>query len=103
MPLSRWMYLIAVLVGVGCLEVAQRSALVTEGYAVAQRQQAVDERAAAVSWLDTRVAGLSSPAHLAQVAQERHLKLVAWSTLEGAPSRNRPFVQVATLSDEVSE
>jgi len=103
MALSRWMILIAVLIGLGCLEVAQRSALVTSGYAVAERQRAVDERDAAVSWLNAQVIGLSSPAHLAQVAQQRRLKLVAWSTLEAVPSRSRSPVRMAALSDEGPE
>ncbi len=103
MSLSRWMVLIAVLVGLGCLEVAQRSAMVAEGYAVAERQHAVNERTAAVSWLNAQVIGLSSPAHLAHVAQERRLKLVAWSILESALSRKPALVQVASVSSEASE
>jgi hypothetical protein len=103
MTFSRWMILIAALVGVGCLEVAQRSALVRSGYAVAERQRAVEAHDAAVTWLNAQVIGLSSPAHLAQVAQQRRLKLVAWSTLEAAPSRSHSPVRMAALSGREAE
>ena len=85
MPLSRWMSLIAVLVGIGCLEVAQRNAIVLSGYAVGSQAERLHAQQTEVAWLSSKVTGLSSPSHLAQVARERQLKLVAWSTLSTPP------------------
>lgn len=81
MALSRWLLLIGAVVGLGCLQVAQRNVLMMRGYAIGEGRAQVHAKDAEVSWANARVAGLASPVHLAQVAQERRLKLVAWSTL----------------------
>ena len=81
MRLSRWLALIGVVVGVGCLQVSQRNALFMKGYAVGERARAVETQQTQVSWLRTRVVGLASPQRLGRVAQDQRLKLVAWSTL----------------------
>ena len=81
MLLSRWMLLIGVVVGLGCLQVAQRNAIFLKGYAVGDRIDQVHTQETEVSWLGARVVGLESPTRLSQLAQERHLKLVAWSML----------------------
>lgn len=81
MALGRWLLLIGTVVGLGCLQVAQRNALMVTGYAVGEGRAQVHAKQTEVSWAGARVAGLSSPVHLAEVAQERRLKLVAWSTL----------------------
>jgi hypothetical protein len=86
MSLSRWLTLIAVLVGLGVLQVAQRNALFLKGYALGDRSDRVHAQETEVSWLNTRVLGLASPTRLSHVAQERNLKLVAWSTLSPAGS-----------------
>ncbi len=84
MNLSRWILVIGLMVGVGCLRVAQRNAIYLKGYAVGERMGRVHETQRDVSWLTADVIGLESPSRLARVAEERQLKLVAWSTL--APS-----------------
>ncbi len=80
------MMLIAVLVGLGCLKVSQRNAIFLQAYAIGDRLSRIHTQETDVSWLNTRVVGLSSPTHLADVAQERRLNLVAWSTFAGPPS-----------------
>ena len=81
MPLRLWFVLIGVVVGLGCLQVAQHNAVFMKGYAVGERTRHLHAQQTDVSWLNVQVAGLSSPAHLAQVARDRRLNLVAWSTL----------------------
>ena len=81
MCLSYWLGLVALVTGIGCLQVSQRTAIVLSGYAVGERMQRVHAQETDVSWLNANVVGLASPARLAQAAQERHLKLVAWSTV----------------------
>ena len=84
MRLSGWITLVAVMVGLGCLQVSQRNALFLKGYEVGERMSRVHAQDTDVSWLRARVGGLTSPTRLARVAQERRLQLVAWSTLERA-------------------
>ena len=81
MLLSRWMTLIGIVVALGCLEVSQRNAIFLKGYALGDRLGQVHTQETDVSWLNAHVTGLASPGRLSQVAQERRLKLVAWSTL----------------------
>ncbi|MBI3321608.1 MAG: hypothetical protein HYZ91_05010 [Candidatus Omnitrophica bacterium] len=87
MRLSQWMCLLALVVGLGCLQVGQRNALFLKGYAVGERVRHLHEQETEFSWLRARVAGLVSPVHLAQAARDRRLKLVAWSTFASAPLR----------------
>lgn len=86
MRLSRWLALIAMLVGIGFLQVSQRNAIVLKAYAVGEGMHQVHAKETDVAWLNAEVAGLVSPAHLAQVARERRLKLVARTTLSTRPS-----------------
>jgi len=85
MPLSRWMALIGLVVGLGCLRVTQHHAVVFKGYAVGDRASRVHAQHNEVAWLNARIAGLASPAHLGEVAQQRHLKFIARSTLQARP------------------
>lgn len=78
------MALIGVVVGLGCLQVAQRNAIFLKGYAVGERMHRVHTRENEVAWLSTRVTGLASPMRLADIAKERRLTLVAWSRLSPA-------------------
>lgn len=94
MRLGRWLMLVAVMVGMGLLQVAQRNAVFVKGYAVGERMHRVHTQATEVAWLHAEVEALQSPTHLAQVVQERHLKLVAWSPL--AP----PLVHLAAGASE---
>ena len=81
MALSRWMSLIGIVVALGCLKVTQQNAVYLKGYAVGERLANVHRQETDVAWLNARVTGLESPGHLAQAAQDRQLKLVAWSML----------------------
>ena len=86
MRLSRWMILIALFVSLGCLQVAQRTAMVLKGYAVGERMQRVHAQENEIAWLDARVTGLGSPSRLARAQEDRQLKLVAWSRLSPGPA-----------------
>ena len=85
MRFSYWMMLIAVVVGVGWLQVSQRNALFLKGYAVGERLQRVHVQETDLSWLHAKVVGLTSPTRLAEVAQHRQLNFVAWSRLAPLP------------------
>ena len=107
MRLTHWMALIGLVVGLGCLQVTQRNALVFKGYAVGERMGRVHRQEADVSWLNMRVVGLTSPTHLSQVAKERRLNLVARMTLppageHGQPraTPSRPLVHLAAITPE---
>ena len=98
MRLAHWMMLIGFVVGLGCLQVAQRNAIVLTGYSVGERVTRVHQQEADVSWLNMQVVGLTSPTHLAQIAKERRLNLVARVTLPAAlPSGGaaKPAVRLA--------
>lgn len=103
MRLSRWFLAIACVVGLGCLQVAQRTAIVMKGYALGERMHRVHTQATDVSWETMEVAGLSSPAHLSQVAQERRMNLVAWRPLREEPSTTTPMVRVASLEADTRD
>ena len=101
------MLLIGVIVGLGCLQVAQRNAIFLKGYAVGDRIDRVHTQETEVSWLGARVVGLGSPTRLSQLAQERHLKLVAWSMrLPAAPDAGTggrvsdPLTHLASLGPD---
>ena len=89
MKFSRWLLLIAAMVGVGLVQVAWHNAIYFTGYAIGDRLHRVQTIEREVAWLDTQVTGLGSPVRLADVAQQRQLTLVAWSmipTLPAAPA-----------------
>ena len=98
MRLSRWMGLVGLMVGLGCLQVAERTAVVLKGYAVGDRLSRAHIASADVAWAESRVTGLTSPVHLALAAHERHLTLVAQASLADAPmvtktaAKARPIV-----------
>lgn len=79
MRLSRWLVLIAALVGLGCLQVAQRNAIFLGGYAAGDRLSKLHAKEIEVGWLNANVTEHRSPVALDQAAQERRLNLVAWS------------------------
>ena len=81
MRLSGWMTLIGVLVAVGCVAVSQHNAVYGQGYAVGRRLHRLHAEQSDVSRLRAQVTGLEAPTRLAKVAEDRRLKLVAWSTL----------------------
>ena len=86
MRMSQWMLAIGIVVGIGCLRVTQRTALVMKSYAVGERSVRLHARDNEIAWLQTRVARMSSPVRLAQVAEERRMDLVAWSRLLPPPT-----------------
>ena len=96
MPLSRWMGLIGIVVTFGCLKVSEHNALYLKGYAVGERLTRVHQQETTLSWLHAQVTGLESPGRLARAAQDRQLKLVAWSTL----SPERAFAAVRAAENE---
>lgn len=102
MRLSHWIALLALTVGIGLLRVSQRNALMLQGYAVGERLQRVHAKETDVTWLTARVDGLASPTHLAQVAEERRLKLVARSTLAAFSARAERPIRLAA-GDELSD
>ena len=77
----QWLALIGGMVGLGCLQVSQHNAVFLNAYAVGERLERVRTRQTEVARLQADVEGLASPSRLTRVAQERHLTLVAWSTL----------------------
>lgn len=84
MKLSSWTVLIGLLVGLGCLQVTARNAVVLKGYAVGERTDRLHDQETDLAWLRADVQALRSPVRLSAVAQERQLKLVARSTLSSA-------------------
>ncbi|MDP3703729.1 MAG: hypothetical protein Q8R78_05020 [Candidatus Omnitrophota bacterium] len=110
--MSRWLCLLGVFVVAGSLQVAQRTLIVLKGYGVGERLQQVHDREVALALLDTRVTGLHSPTHLARIANERQLKLVAWSRMDhalaaesGAPAPDARPAQLAAwdLQDDTAD
>jgi len=97
MNLRRWMTLVGAVVVLGLLQVAQRNAIVLQGYGLGERVAHTHKQQTDVGWLQTRVAGLSSPGALAGAQESRRLKLVARSTLH--PSAAGPM-HLASTQDE---
>ena len=85
-PLSRWMLLIAIMVGVGCVRVAQQTALVMEGYQVGDLLRQLCAQQGEWLWARAQMVGLQAPARLAHTMEDRQLKLVAWLRLPPVPS-----------------
>ena len=77
MRYARWLLVIAGVAGFGCLQVAQRTAILLKGYALGERMERVHSQQTAVSLETMKVEELSSPAHLAQVAQDERMNFVA--------------------------
>lgn len=103
MRLSRWLGLVGVLVAVGCLQVAQRTAILLQGYRVGTQVSQLHAQGADVSWLSAQVAELSSPSHLAEVVHERGMTFVAWSTVDAKTPQGNGLVRVAVAQDDTSD
>jgi hypothetical protein len=103
MRLSRWFLGLACVVGLGCLQVAQRTAIVRKGYALGERMNRVHAQRTDVSLETMQVAGLLSPAHLSQVAREQRMNLAAWWALRAEPSTATPLVHVASVQSETGD
>lgn len=100
MRFSRWLLIVGLVVGLGCLQVVQHTALLLRGYAVGRRLRQVHRQETAVSWLSAEVDGLGSPSRLAQVSKEQRLKLVAWSPL--SPTQASADLVPVALSEPVA-
>lgn len=85
MPVSRWFLLLAAMVALGALQVAQRTAIVLKGYALGERMDRLHTQATHAALETMEVAGLVSPAHLSQAVKDRQMQLVAWSALQENP------------------
>jgi len=103
MRLSRWLGCVGVLVAIGCLQVAQRTAILLQGYRLGTQVSQLHTQGADVSWLSAHVAELSSPSHLAEVVRERGMKFVAWSTVDAASSSDAELVRVAAAQDDTAD
>ena len=93
MSCARRLAIIGIVTGVGMAQVATRNALWLKSYALGERVEQTHQAETDVAWLQARVLHLTSPDHLSDTAQTRHLNLVAWSTL--SPE------QVHVLADSV--
>lgn len=100
MRLSRWFAAIVVMTGLGLLQVALRNGLILQSYAVGERTAKLHTHETETEWLSARVLGLTSPTHLAQVAQARRLNLVAWNTLSTASPQPTLLAQADGSPDE---
>lgn len=85
MRLTRGMIVIGALVMVGTVRVWQQTALLKQGYAVAERLERLRNTERDVRWTQAEVDRLSGPGRLAQVAEHRRFEMVAWSPLPIAP------------------
>lgn len=96
MPLARGLVMVAVLVALGCLQVAQRNALLVKGYRVGSLTAQVHAQETQLALRRAEVAGMASPQALARAAAQRHLKLVAWETVDHQP----PGLRVAAAAPD---
>lgn len=81
MTFTRWLAAIGLLTGLGLLKVGQQNALLLKSYALGERVQKTHEQETELAWLNARVMSLTSPNNLSKTAEDRHMKLVAWATL----------------------
>ena len=81
MNMKRWMVLIGGMVLIGVARVAQHTSLRLQSYAVGQRTVRLHELDNQTQWMEAQVVGAQSPLHLARLAKERKLNLVAWSSM----------------------
>ncbi len=84
MQLQHWFLLIGLMVGMGMLRTAQQNALIVSGYALGDRAEQLHEQDVQMKRLRADVLELASPVHLADVARERRMKLVAWTSVQPA-------------------
>ncbi len=102
MRLSRWITLIAILVGLGCLQVSQRNAIFLKGYALGERTDRMHIQETDLSWLYASVVRLESPTHLARVAGDWSMTFEARKTVSATPVPAKGPIQLAVgdLTDE---
>jgi hypothetical protein len=81
--------------GLGMILVAQRNAVLRSSYCVGEGIRQVHAQQMQLAWQQTRVIGLSAPAGLSDVQQQRGLRFIARSTLRPARESESGFVQLA--------
>ena len=99
MRLSRWLGLVGILVVIGCLQVAQRTAITLQGYRVGAQLSELQTQGADIAWRNAQVASLLAPAHLAEVVHEGGMKFVAWSTVEEPSVQPPSEVRMASAGE----
>lgn len=86
MAVKKWAIAIGLMVGLGLLQVAQRNALLLEGYALGERVEQMHKDQVVLHWLQADVTRLGSPSALADAAQTRKWKFVAREVAPKAPA-----------------
>ncbi len=64
MSVYRWLVLIGIVVIVGCLQVAQRTAVFLKGYGLGERSNQIHAQETEVLWLKAQTISLVSPRRL---------------------------------------
>ncbi len=82
--LRRWLFVVALMTGVGIAKVAQQTALSQAAYRVGRAYRAEHELENETVWLRTQVLSMHSPIALARTMRDKHVALVAWSNLPSA-------------------
>ena len=88
MTLKRWLFLIMGLALLGCLQVAQRTALFLKGYELGAKDHQVHLQETEVSWLRNEVIALVSPVRLAEQTKTLVTKANATTKSRKASGRN---------------
>jgi len=99
-----WFMVIALLVVLGCLLAAQRLSIFARAYEVGEQMGRLHAAESDVAWLATQVEALASPTYLSQIAKERNLQFVAWSTLPEVDTASQDdFIHVAAVTQGESD
>lgn len=93
MAIKKWTIAIGLMALLGCLQVAQRNALLLHGYALGERVEQMHEDQVVLHWLQADVTRLGSPSALADAAQAHKWKFVAREIVPKAPT----LITVAAL------
>ena len=96
MRLSQWLNLVAIMMILAGLRVAQQNAVFSRAYALGASAHRAYQKQRDVAWLRSEVAGLESPVRLAAYADEHDLKLVAWKRIDEMPLSESPLMQFAS-------
>lgn len=86
MSVKKWAIAIGLMAVLGCLQVAQRNALLLQGYALGHRVEQMHEDQVVLHWLQADVTRLGSPTALADAAQSHKWKFVAREVVPKTPT-----------------
>ena len=92
MRLSQWLSLVAIMMALAGVRVAQQNAIFSQAYALGARLQCAQQKQRDIAWLRSEVVGLQSPVRLAAYADDHDLKLVAWKKIDEVPLSESPLV-----------